>query len=128
VSNFCRSGFESLHNLKYWENKDYIGIGLSASGYENCIDYKNVDTLEEYIMMLSRDTLPVKESLKFDLTLRKIVVGLRLMNGIPISNFKNLKKKLELLLSHDLLKKNKHNVCVNPEKILLLNEILLHFL
>jgi oxygen-independent coproporphyrinogen-3 oxidase len=128
VSNFCRPGFESLHNLKYWKNKDYIGIGLSASGYENDIDYKNVNAMNEYLMMISRNILPVKESQKFDQELRKIVVGLRLINGIPISNFTNFKKELELLISNDLLRKNNLNVYVNPQQILLLNEILINFL
>lgn len=31
ISNFARSGFESLHNLRYWERRPYLGIGLDAS-------------------------------------------------------------------------------------------------
>lgn len=33
ISNFCRPGFESRHNLKYWHCEEYIGIGPSAHGF-----------------------------------------------------------------------------------------------
>ena len=31
ISNFSRSGFESLHNLRYWQRRPYLGLGLDAS-------------------------------------------------------------------------------------------------
>jgi oxygen-independent coproporphyrinogen-3 oxidase len=31
ISNFCRSGFASRHNLRYWERRPYLGLGLDAS-------------------------------------------------------------------------------------------------
>jgi oxygen-independent coproporphyrinogen-3 oxidase len=31
ISNFCREGFESRHNLRYWERRPYLGVGLDAS-------------------------------------------------------------------------------------------------
>ena len=31
ISNFCRAGFESRHNLRYWQRRPYLGIGLDAS-------------------------------------------------------------------------------------------------
>jgi putative oxygen-independent coproporphyrinogen III oxidase len=31
ISNFCRTGFESLHNLRYWQRRPYLGLGLDAS-------------------------------------------------------------------------------------------------
>ena len=31
ISNFARSGFESRHNLRYWERRPYLGLGLDAS-------------------------------------------------------------------------------------------------
>ena len=33
ISNFCKSGFESKHNLKYWMLDDYLGIGPAAHSY-----------------------------------------------------------------------------------------------
>jgi oxygen-independent coproporphyrinogen-3 oxidase len=31
ISNFCRRGFESRHNLRYWQRRPYLGLGLDAS-------------------------------------------------------------------------------------------------
>ncbi len=31
ISNFCRSGFESRHNLRYWQRRPYLGLGVDAS-------------------------------------------------------------------------------------------------
>jgi oxygen-independent coproporphyrinogen-3 oxidase len=31
ISNFCRSGKESQHNLRYWQRRPYLGLGLDAS-------------------------------------------------------------------------------------------------
>ena len=33
ISNFCRNGYESRHNLKYWRCEEYIGIGAAAHSY-----------------------------------------------------------------------------------------------
>jgi oxygen-independent coproporphyrinogen-3 oxidase len=31
ISNFCRPGMESQHNLRYWQRRPYLGLGLDAS-------------------------------------------------------------------------------------------------
>jgi oxygen-independent coproporphyrinogen-3 oxidase len=31
ISNFCRTGFHSRHNLRYWQRRPYLGVGLDAS-------------------------------------------------------------------------------------------------
>lgn len=48
ISNFCLEGFESKHNLNYWNNSEYYGFGVSAHGYINGVRYSNYCTLEEY--------------------------------------------------------------------------------
>ena len=41
ISNFSKPGFESRHNLMYWDNAEYYGLGAGASGYVDGIRYKN---------------------------------------------------------------------------------------
>ena len=41
ISNFSKPGFESRHNLMYWDNAEYYGIGAGASGYVDGVRYKN---------------------------------------------------------------------------------------
>ena len=49
ISNFALEGFESKHNLNYWNNEEYYGFGLSAHGYVDGVRYSNFCTLEEYM-------------------------------------------------------------------------------
>ncbi len=49
VSNFAKPGYESKHNMNYWENNPYIGLGPSAVSYVNGIRARNVSDVNEYI-------------------------------------------------------------------------------
>ena len=49
ISNFAKEGFESRHNLNYWNNDEYYGFGVAAHGYVNGVRYANSSTLEQYI-------------------------------------------------------------------------------
>ncbi len=127
VSNFCKPGFECRHNLKYWKNQEYIGIGLSASGFQDHKDYKNDDDFADYLKKTRQNILPVKEINSINPVSRKIVMGLRRLKGLPISSFHSYSKELAFLSDENLLIKVGDNMAVNPDKILLLNEILAYF-
>lgn len=128
ISNFSKKGFQSKHNLKYWKDKNYIGIGLSSSSYENRIDYKNFSNFKDYFKKIENKKIPYKESKTIEHDKRRIITGLRLIDGISIENFKNYKNALNFLISNNLLINKKSKVAVNPDKILVLNEILTFFL
>lgn len=49
ISNFAKAGYEAVHNSKYWNMTDYLGVGLGASGFINGVRYRNTDKLEEYL-------------------------------------------------------------------------------
>jgi oxygen-independent coproporphyrinogen-3 oxidase len=127
VSNFSKPGFQSRHNRKYWENKSYIGAGLSASGYENGVDYKNTTDFNDYFEKIAHRQLPQEEENRPDLGVRRIVMGLRLLKGIPAVYFKKYREPSDFLLSGGFLIHNGKRIAVNPGKILLLNEILTYF-
>ncbi|WCL50539.1 radical SAM family heme chaperone HemW [Leptospira sp. GIMC2001] len=48
VSNYCKLGFESRHNLKYWTMEKYLAIGPGAHGFINSKRYSNPRNLEAY--------------------------------------------------------------------------------
>ncbi len=48
VSNFARAGYQSRHNMNYWKNNEYVGIGLGASGFENNVVYKYIGPLKDF--------------------------------------------------------------------------------
>ena len=49
ISNYAKPGFESKHNLKYWRDKEYIGVGISAYSYFYGRRYGNSRSLTEYL-------------------------------------------------------------------------------
>lgn len=49
ISNYALPGKECQHNLIYWSDEDYIGLGIGAASYWNGKRWKNTDSLEDYI-------------------------------------------------------------------------------
>ena len=49
LSNFSRPGFESKHNLKYWQGRQYIGLGASASSFYGSCRYTRTSDFDGYI-------------------------------------------------------------------------------
>lgn len=61
VSNFAKPGFEAIHNSKYWNGNDYLGLGPSAHSYLNGIRSSNVRSVTKYINYIN-SRVPVTES------------------------------------------------------------------
>jgi len=62
ISNFARSGFESLHNLKYWRGEPYLGLGADAHSYDLKCRWWNVATAREYVDRFRAGLPPVEGS------------------------------------------------------------------
>ena len=130
VSNFAKCGYESKHNLVYWNNEEYYGFGLGAAGYVDKIRYTNTKNLKDYLLgnyVKDREIIGEKENMDYE-----IMLGLRKLQGINIDNFKiKFGKNIEdvynikpLLKSKELLKK-KGYIYINPMYTYIMNEILL---
>ncbi|WP_308548116.1 radical SAM family heme chaperone HemW [uncultured Selenomonas sp.] len=52
ISNFARPGFESRHNLGYWQDVPYLGVGAAAHSYLDGQRYENPRGIEEYLAAL----------------------------------------------------------------------------
>ncbi len=91
VSNWCKPSYESKHNLTYWRNEQYYGIGLGASGYVSDVRYRNTTNLKEYLSGVnSREEEIVS---KKDLEEYQIMLNLRTSEGLDISHFINIFNK-----------------------------------
>ncbi len=55
VSNFCKDGFYSRHNLNYWKRGEYIGFGVSASSFIDGRRFTNTSKIDEYVHLLLND-------------------------------------------------------------------------
>jgi oxygen-independent coproporphyrinogen-3 oxidase len=128
VSNYCLPGKVSRHNLKYWQNRPYIGVGASAAGFLDGRDYRNHSDLKKYYAALKQGKLPQTRIKQMDPVRRQIITGLRLLEGIPAAAFKPFAAATDFLLKEGFLIRRSRNLAVPPEKILLLNEILGYFI
>lgn len=89
ISNFSKHGFESRHNLMYWDNAEYYGIGAGASGYVNGVRYKNHGPIRHYLSAveegnarITEEHLSQKEQME-----EEMFLGLRKKSGVSIARF-----------------------------------------
>ena len=85
VSNFCAPGFESRHNLKYWNLDDYIGFGPGAHSSVGSLRYSYVKDLRQYISGVKRKVSIIDEYEQidsFERSVEYIMLGMRTSRGI----------------------------------------------
>lgn len=91
ISNFAKPGRECRHNLVYWRNLPYFGIGPSASGFVDEIRYKNIPDVAEYARTIAAQRLPRVQSERLTLDARAretAMLALRLNEGLRIAEFR----------------------------------------
>lgn len=86
ISNFCRKGYESKHNLACWEQEEYIGFGLAAHSYIDKKRFSKQESLEKYFE--NPEKIILQESQKFDSQAKEyMMLGFRKIQGVSISKF-----------------------------------------
>ncbi len=86
ISNFSKNGFECRHNLKYWSQDVYIGLGPSAHSFMDGVRYSNPADLKMYCV--SGFNRIVHERMNYeDLMFEYIMLRLRLSEGVDIHEF-----------------------------------------
>ena len=88
VSNFAKPGFRARHNLTYWRNGEYLGVGPGAVSYLEGARFKREKLPAKYISKIdsAADLYVESESLKPLETLGEtIMLGLRLREGVSLS-------------------------------------------
>jgi oxygen-independent coproporphyrinogen-3 oxidase len=92
ISNFAVDGFQCRHNLKYWNQEEYIGIGPSAHSFMNSIRYSNPSDLKLYCKNIEENNLGriIQEEMnEEELMFEYIMLRLRLTEGLDSVEFKN---------------------------------------
>lgn len=111
VSNFAKVGKESVHNKKYWNCKEYLGLGISAHSYLNDERFSNTVNLSKYIKELQNGSIPVDFREKLDMPTKKfeyIIMNMRLKEGFLILDYNRL-------FESDFLEENKKAVKIGLE-------------
>ena len=133
VSNFAVSGYESKHNLVYWHNENYYGFGLGASGYIGNIRYTNTRSINNYFegkYILEEHKLDKQETIE-----NEFMLGLRLLDGIDIINYKNKYnmdiinyKNVKKLVDENKLIIGNNRLYINKKYIYTSNDILVELI
>lgn len=122
ISNYAKLDFESKHNLKYWNQEEYLGFGAAAASFVNSIRYTNVANIDKYINNIQTGITnkeEIEEMDKLGLIQEYIILRLRLKEGINTIDFKSKFKqdiyalyndKIAMLISQGLLEKVGDNI------------------
>ncbi len=102
ISNFSKDNHQSIHNITYWTNKDYIGLGSGAHSLIGNKRFNNVSNVRRYIEGVSSNTPYKEEYERFEIE-DEVMMGLRLLEGINIKQI-NEKYNIDLLNKYPLLK------------------------
>lgn len=126
VSNWAKPGYESEHNLTYWRNKEYYGVGLGASGYIGETRYKNTVNLSQY---LNRVFINEKENVsKRDKFVYQVMLNLRTIEGLDIKYLKDKEAVVAELINKGLFIKKDNKVIATYEGMMILDQIVLQLI
>ena len=149
ISTWARPGYECQHNLQYWHNEPYLGIGAGAHGYAANVRYRSVNGLDEYIARATAqrapypfpltattaESMPIARDQEMDETM---MTGLRLTEeglnraaffarfGIAIEAA--YAEAFAQLAAFDMLDIMPDRIRLRPKARLISNQILLHFM
>ena len=141
ISNFSKMGYESKHNINCWKQKEYIGVGLAASSYLDGVRYSNISDLNKYIANIEAeqiDNIKVVEEIQQDEDKQKefMLLGLRMIDGVSIKEFKNkfaqnpiylFREELNKLVNNNLLKIDEDKIKLTNKGLDLANQVWIEF-
>ena len=140
ISNFAQKGKECVHNKIYWNNEEYIGLGLNAHSYLNKHRFSNTGNFDDYIerMKSERDIImednPVSQ---MDEMAETMFLGLRMMSGISIQKFQQrfgispmiqYQKQIKKMVALGLIEIDEKSIRLSRKGIDLSNQVFMEFL
>jgi len=140
ISNFSKPGMESRHNINYWNNGEYLGMGAGASSYLNGERFKNTNLPSNYIREIGakENAIETRERLEpMQAMGETLMLGLRLLKGISIDVFENrfqvsfqkvYGKILEPLLNQELIIFNQNRIALSKKGLFLADSVILKFI
>lgn len=126
ISNYALPGYESKHNLSYWQDVDYLGIGSGAHSYWQGTRYENPSSIDDYISVLAAGRLPATLEEQVDRQAHMeeyCFLGLRTAAGIDKNLFQQkfgvdlftiYGRTIEKLVAQDLLQHTARGIALTP--------------
>lgn len=144
ISNYAKPGFECRHNLLYWKGESYLGLGAGAHSHissdrfdhwgNRWANLKNPDVYMKTVLD-ERKPLAFTESLQREEALEdKVLMGLRLQEGISLTNIKERfgrklrSDKLDPLLANGFIEFSDNSLRLSKKGMLLSNELIIRVL
>ena len=140
ISNFSKPGMESQHNINYWNNGEYLGVGAGASSYLNGERSKNINLPSIYIREIETkaSAIHTREHLEpLQAMGETLMLGLRLLKGVSIDVFENrfqvsfqkvYGKVVESLLNQELITLNENRIALSRKGLFLADSVILKFM
>lgn len=121
ISNFAKKGYESKHNMNCWNQMEYVGIGTAAHSYRDITRYSNTEDIKEYIKNVQKGEFEknriIHEIQKEEDSKKEfMLLGLRKIDGLKISEFKNKFGDNPIYLYRNELKK------LSDEKLIIIQD------
>lgn len=133
ISNWSLPGFKCRHNLLYWGNKEYIGVGVAAASYIGPLRSKNCSNIDEYISKISAGQSAAAELDEIDGRKRaseEMMLKLRCSSGIEESD--DLRSKygntINKFLQLKLLEKSNGHIRLTKRGFALANQVIREFI
>jgi putative oxygen-independent coproporphyrinogen III oxidase len=126
VSNWARPGFRCVHNMGYWQERPYLGLGAGAHSYRDGIRWWNVRPPQQYMATLAAGQKPIggEERLtKEETDLERLLLGLRTADGIPEAQIDPL--RVESLVIDELARRAGGRLSLTDRGLFVANEIVL---
>lgn len=127
ISNYSKKGKECLHNLGYWQYKNFLGLGPSAHSKIDNIRIENKSNLKDYIDNNYREIIKLT---RVDILKEFFLMSLRIIQGVNIIEFKERFNYNPVELIKNTIKKYKdlfiigENIRLNEDGFNILNKIL----
>jgi oxygen-independent coproporphyrinogen III oxidase len=140
ISNFAKPGFESIHNLTYWNNEEYYGIGAGAHSYVSGSRCANVGPVNKYIALVNESKLPRLEEHpvpKKEKMEEEMFLGLRMATGVSKQSFIQkygvgihdiFGSEIEKLITEKLIFEKEDTIALTTKGFLLGNEVFQQFI
>ncbi|MFK3958367.1 radical SAM family heme chaperone HemW [Guptibacillus hwajinpoensis] len=140
ISNFAKPGYESRHNITYWKNNEYYGIGAGAHSYIDGVRRANAGPLKQYMTKIDENKFPYMDDnvlTKNERMEEEMFMGLRMREGVSKETFKYkfnqsieevFSEQIEKLVRSDLLKDTGSHIALTEQGFFLGNEVFQEFL
>lgn len=134
ISNFSRPGYESRHNLLYWQGKEYLGFGPAAHSFWEGKRFCYPDDLNAFLESQGTNWQVLEEQV--DPLEETVLLGLRLKQGISLTQLEaayhcplaQAEQFCRRCIQAGLMEQQGGRIALTPEGFLVSNEIIVQLL